>query len=103
MAGLLRPAVWRLAAFVLVAVNLNCYGKFESVTEKFERMTEEDITEMSDWLKKRKISEDVVKTLVKKGYTSMEALAMLTGEDISDINAGLTKTQKFSRDSTNFN
>ena len=57
-------------------------------------MAKDDITAMPDWLKKRKISEDVVKTLVKEGYTSMEALAMLTGEDISDINAGLTKTQK---------
>ena len=56
-------------------------------------MDEDDITAMSDWLKKQKISEDVVKTLVKEGYTSMEALAMLTGEDITDINAGLTKTQ----------
>ena len=57
-------------------------------------MAKDDITAMPDWLKKRKISEDVVKTLVKEGYTSMEALAMLTGEDISDINAGLTKTQE---------
>ena len=50
-------------------------------------MAENDITAISDWLKKRKISEDVVKTLVKVGYTSMEVLAMLTGEDITDINA----------------
>ena len=57
-------------------------------------MAKDDITAMPDWLKKRKISEDVVKTLVKEGYTSMEALAMLTSEDISDINAGLTNTQK---------
>ena len=46
---------------------------------------------MSDWLKKRKISEDVVKTLVKEGYTSMEALAMLRGEDITDLNFTATK------------
>ena len=57
-------------------------------------MAEDDITAMLNWLKKRKISEDVVKTLIKEGYTPMEAVAMLTGEDISDINAGLTKTQK---------
>ena len=53
-------------------------------------MAEDYITAMSVWLKKRKISDDVVKTLVKEGYTSMAALAMLTGEDITDINAGLT-------------
>ena len=63
-------------------------------------MDENDITAMSDWLKKRKISEDVVKTLVKEGYTSMEALAMLTGENITDNNAGLTKTQKIRGPST---
>ena len=57
-------------------------------------MAEDDVTAMSDWLKIRKIAEDVVKTLVKEGYTSMEALAMLMGEDITDINAGLTKRQK---------
>ena len=57
-------------------------------------MAEDYITAMSDWLKKRNISDDVVKTLVKEGYTSMEALAMLTGEDITDINAGRTQTQK---------
>ena len=57
-------------------------------------MAEDDVTAMSDWLKIRKIAEDVVKILVKEGYTSMEALAMLMGEDITDINAGLTKRQK---------
>ena len=34
------------------------------------------------------------KDFIIEGYTPMEALAMSTDEDISDISAGLTKTQK---------
>ena len=58
-------------------------------------MAEDYIAAMSDWLNKHTNSEN----LVKKGYTSMEALAMLTGEDLglTDINTSLTVRQTISQ------
>ena len=62
-------------------------------------MAEDDITAMSDCQKKRKISEDVIKTFVKEAYIGLHINGGPSHVDgrrhnISDINAGLTKTQK---------
>ena len=58
-------------------------------------MAEDYIAAMSDWLNKHTNSEN----LVKKGYTSMESLAMLTGTDLglTDINTSLTVRQTISQ------
>ena len=49
-------------------------------------MTDVD-QEVSDWATKHKISQNVVKVLTGEGYDSLEAISLLTMDDVNDINA----------------
>lgn len=46
-------------------------------------MTEADEQAVSDWATSNKISSDCLKQLIKDGFTSMEAIALLQPEDLS--------------------
>ncbi len=56
-----------------------------------------DLQKLESWAGERKISPDTLKCLVKEGFDSLEAFALLTADDLHDINAGLAVKSKITK------
>lgn len=56
-----------------------------------------DLVKLQTWSAEKKVSPETLKILVIQGFDSLDAFALLTSDDIADINAGLAAKSKITR------
>ena len=89
-------AVFKCIGSLLLATSAVVFECCERVTNYFSNKmagkgdeSQSDIAIMMEWAHYSHIAEDVMKTIIKDAYTSLQAVALLTEEDLTDLNATL--------------